>query len=268
MQKAGHAGDGDPQQGGKRDRRVTVGEAPLQPAHHPRRQRGTQARQSRLRRSQVDQDAVIVADLEPAVEGARIEALNLLPPDEAHRVTPHTVVHTGGANIPPQSITGVSKPLTVRPGWFIMMFSVLVGLIGTALIGFAAFLMTVAIQRGTLAEIGAVSAAVAVIGLLLLGVAAGNARSRTIVSSAGLELHPFIGRVKTLSWQQSHDRIWLHTAHIYGSWAITVCKISVALDEKQVVLPGAVTQGLFRKRTQARAERIVEQIRAMDPLNH
>ena len=146
--------------------------------------------------------------------------------------------------------------------------SVLVGLIGTALIGFAAFLVTVAIQRGTLTQIGAVSAAIIVIGLLLLGVAAGNARSRTIVSSAGLELHPFIGRAKTLNWQQAHDRIWLHTAHIYGSWAITVCKISVALDEKQVVLPGAVTQGLFRKRTQARAERIIEQINAMDPLNH
>lgn len=177
------------------------------------------------------------------------------------------ILNAGGANIPPQSITGVSKPLTVRPGWFMMTCSVLVGLIGTALIGFAAFLVTVAIQRGTLTEIGAVSAAIAVFGLLLFGVAAGNARSRTIVSSAGLELHPFIGRVKTLSWQQSHDRIWLHTAHIYGSWAITVCKISVALDEKQVVLPGAVTQGLFRKRTQARAERIIEQIHAMDPLN-
>ena len=176
-------------------------------------------------------------------------------------------LRTNGIGVSSQPLLGGSKPLTVRPGWFMMMFSVLVGLIGTALIGFAAFLVTVAIQRGALTEIGAVSAAVAVIGLLLLGVAAGNARSRTIVSSAGLELHPFIGRVKTLSWQQSHDRIWLHTAHIYGSWAITVCKISVALDEKQVVLPGAVTQGLFRKRTQARAERIVEQIRAMDPLN-
>lgn len=66
-----------------------------------------------------------------------------------------------------------------------MTCSVLVGLIGTALIGFAAFLVTVAIQRGTLAQIGAVSAAVAVIGLLLLGIEAGNARTHTIVSPAG-----------------------------------------------------------------------------------
>jgi hypothetical protein len=66
-----------------------------------------------------------------------------------------------------------------------MTCSVLVGLIGTALIGFAAFLVTVAIQRGTLAQIGAVSASVAVIGLLLLGIEAGIARTRTIVSPAG-----------------------------------------------------------------------------------
>ena len=67
-----------------------------------------------------------------------------------------------------------------------MTCSVLVGLIGTALIGFTAFLVTVAIQRGTLAQIGAVSAAaVAVIGLLLLGIEAGNARTHTIVSPAG-----------------------------------------------------------------------------------
>ena len=180
--------------------------------------------------------------------------------------SPETL-RTSGIGVSSQPLAGGSEPLTVRPGWFMMTCSALVGLIGTALIGFAAFLVTVAIQRGTLAQIGAVSAAIIVIGLLLLGVAAGNARSRTIVSSAGPELHPFIGRTKTLSWQQAHDRIWLHTAHIYGSWAITVCKISVALDEKQVVLPGAVTQGLFRKRTQARAERIIEQINAMDPLN-
>lgn len=66
-----------------------------------------------------------------------------------------------------------------------MTCSVLVGLIGTALIGFAAFLVTVAIQRGTLAQIGAVSASVAVIRLLLLGIEAGIARTRTIVSPAG-----------------------------------------------------------------------------------
>lgn len=71
-----------------------------------------------------------------------------------------------------------------------MTCSVLVGLIGTALIGtaligFTAFLVTAAIQRGTLAQIGAVSAAVAVIGLFLLGIEAGIARTRTIVSPAG-----------------------------------------------------------------------------------
>jgi len=73
-----------------------------------------------------------------------------------------------------------------------------VGLVDVALIGFAAFMATVAIQRGTLKEIGAVS---------------------------------------------------------------------VALDDKQIVLPGAVAQGIFRKRTEARAEHIVERINAMDLLN-
>ena len=148
-----------------------------------------------------------------------------------------------------------------------MTCGIFTGLIGVALIGFAAFMVTVGITRGALGEIGAVSAAIAVFGLLLLGVAVGNARTRTVVSPEGLELHPFIGRVKKLSWQQAHDRIWISTAHIYGSWTMTVCKITVALDEKQVVLPGAVAQGIFRKRTEARAERIVERINAMDPMN-
>ena len=78
-----------------------------------------------------------------------------------------------------------------------MTCSVLVGLIGIALIGFAAFMAAVAIQRGTLKEIGAVS---------------------------------------------------------------------IAMDDKQIVLPGAMAQGIFRKRTEARAERIVERFNAMDPL--
>ena len=38
------------------------------------------------------------------------------------------------------------------------------------------------------------------------------------------------------------------------------------MDDKQIVLPGAVAQGIFRKRTESRAERIVERINAMDPL--
>lgn len=175
-------------------------------------------------------------------------------------------LHTSGTSSPSQPLAGDNEPLTVRPGWFMMTCSVLVGLIGIALIGFAAFVVTVAIQRGSLREIGAVGAAIAVFGLILLGIAAGNARTRTIVTSEGLELHPFIGRIKTLSWQQAHNRIWINTMHIYGN-AMTVCRISVALDEKQVVLPGAVTQGLFRKRTEARAERICARINAMDPLS-
>ena len=132
-------------------------------------------------------------------------------------------LHTSGTSSPSQPLAGDNEPLTVRPGWFMMTCSVLVGLIGIALIGFATFVVTVAIQRGSLREIGAVGAAIAVFGLILLGIAAGN--------------------------------------------AMTVCKISVALDEKQVVLPGAVTQGLFRKRTEARAERIRARINAMDPLS-
>mgnify|MGYP000910664879 FL=1 len=182
----------------------------------------------------------------------------------------HSPLNTLPANsmtTPSQSPAVGSKPLTVRPGWFTMMCGVFTGLVGIALIGFAAFMVTVAMTRGALEEIGAVSAAIAAFGLILLVIAVGNARTRTVVSPEGLELHPFIGRVKTLSWQQAHDRIWINTTHIYGSWTMTVCKISVALDEKQVVLPGAVAQGIFRKRTEARAERIVAQINAMDPMN-
>ena len=73
-----------------------------------------------------------------------------------------------------------------------------VGLVDAALIGFAAFMAAVAIQRGTLKEIGAVS---------------------------------------------------------------------IAMDDKQIVLPGAMAQGIFRKRAESRAERIVERIKTMDPLN-
>lgn len=42
--------------------------------------------------------------------------------------------------------------------------------------------------------------------------------------------------------------------------------VNIAMDDKQIVLPGAVAQGIFRKRTESRAERIVERINAMDPL--
>ena len=42
--------------------------------------------------------------------------------------------------------------------------------------------------------------------------------------------------------------------------------VNVAMDDKQIVLPGAVAQGIFRKRTEARIERIVERFNAMDPL--
>ena len=73
-----------------------------------------------------------------------------------------------------------------------------VGLVDAALIGFAAFMAAVAIQRGTLKEIGAVS---------------------------------------------------------------------IAMDDKQIVLPGAIAQGIFRKRAEPSAERIVERIKTMDPLN-
>ncbi|WP_167148197.1 hypothetical protein [Actinomyces sp. ZJ308] len=174
---------------------------------------------------------------------------------------------TNRASTPSQPPAGGRPPLTVRPGWLTLLCGVLTGLVGVALIGLAAFMVTVGITRGTLGEIAAVSAAIAVFGLLLLAVPIGVTRIRTVVSSEGLELHSPTGRVKKLSWQQAHNRIWISTAHMYGSWSMTVCKVVVALDEKEVVLPGAYAQGIFRKRTEARAERIVERINAMDPMN-
>ena len=62
------------------------------------RQRGAQALQGRLRRVQVDQDAVVVANLEPAVERAHIESLDLLPPDKTHRVAAQVIVHARGVD--------------------------------------------------------------------------------------------------------------------------------------------------------------------------
>lgn len=102
-----------------------------------------------------------------------------------------------GTRTPSQPLAGNGVPLTVRPGRFTMTCS-RVGLVDAALIGFAAFMAAVAIQRGTLKEIGAVS---------------------------------------------------------------------IAMDDKQIVLPGAMAQGIFRKRAESRAERIVERIKTMDPLN-